>query len=179
MNKSLLAYRYAHALLDTALKEGQDALMLRCLKTLQENWTRFPALREAIMNPVLTPDKKKQLLHVAAGKVMSPLLNRFFSLLLTHNREMFSGRIASAYIDLWYDTHQIIRGELYTASPLPAALSEELKRILQKALHNDRIELQKKCLPDLIGGFVLQIDSLRVDVSVRSELQYLKMNLLK
>lgn len=179
MNKSLLSRRYALALFEYADEKKEDKSLLQLLNVLVENWKEQPLLRNAMADPLL-PDKTKYLLlQLACGDKENPVLNRFFSLLIHKRRGAFAGRIAKAYAAIWYKKHNILQGELITVKEPTPHLSESLIQLLEKIIPGKKVRLKMKEDESIVGGFILQLDSLRIDASIAAELRYLKNNLLK
>lgn len=179
MDKSLLAQRYALALYEVAFEQRKDHFIFNHMQLLVENWHSLPEFKKALESPILANQEKLNLMEQSADIKKDPLCSRFFSLVLAKNRAFMLGRIARAYIDLWNERNGIVASDLITAGLISTELSERLLGVVEQAVPDKKIEMRKEINPALIGGFILQVESLRVDASVRRELEYLKMNLLQ
>jgi F-type H+-transporting ATPase subunit delta len=69
--------------------------------------------------------------------------------------------------------------EIVSASELAAADEKRLRALIDRHLDGATAEYTFATNPDLIGGFVVNIDSERLDASVKNELEQLRLNLLK
>lgn len=178
MDRSLLAKRYALALYEFAVEKKQTRNALREMKILSVSWREVPELRKALESPVIDLSKKIQLLRKGSGIEKEDVVTRFFDLVARHNRLSLLGRIARAYVELWNEKNGIVRADLITVGKVGKSLSEQLEGLVQKAVGEKKVEFNRLYNPDLIGGFVLQVEDLRIDASVKRELEYIKMNLL-
>lgn len=179
MNKSLLSARYALALYEYAVTLEADKSVKEHMELFYANWRNFPGIRMAMVAPTVDPVQKEKLLLMAGGADGEICLVNFFRLLVSHQREQFAGRIANAYVELWNRKNHIVAAGLQSATPLSEATESMIRKLLEKVLPGEKVELKTMLYPDLIGGFVIQLDSLRVDASVKNELRYMKTNLQK
>ena len=179
MDRSLLAQRYATALFEFASERKQGKTVVGEMKSLVAAWERVPELKKALESPVLKQEKKLQLLQTAAGMKKDGILSRFFLLVAAHNRLWLLGRIARAFIEIWNNHNGIVRSALITVGKVGKNLSLQLEEVVQKAVGNKKVEFTHSYDPDIIGGFIMQVEDLRIDASVRRELEYIKMNLLQ
>ena len=109
---------------------------------------------------MLSKAKKQQLLEPACGGTPSPLTARFIALVLKEDRESALQFMATSYITLYRKQKNIIRGTLTTAAPVSA-------------------ETERKVNPDLIGGFILEYDTYRMDASIQRKLRDIRNTLIK
>jgi F-type H+-transporting ATPase subunit delta len=68
--------------------------------------------------------------------------------------------------------------KITTAAPLGKTEMDRLRGLVQKAFPNRTLEFSEQTNPDLIGGFVLDVDSVRMDASLSNEIEQLRQNLL-
>lgn len=180
MDRSLLAQRYARALYEFAIKEKQARAVVKDMKILAAVWQELPDLKQALESPLLADRVKVGLLQKAlSAEGENDVMVRFFRLVAAHHRLFLLGRIARAYIELWNKYNDIVRADLITVGEVGPELSKRLEELVQKAVGQKKVELSRFYNPALIGGFIMQVEDLRIDASVRRELEYIKMNLLK
>jgi len=67
---------------------------------------------------------------------------------------------------------------LTTAQPVSADLTEELKQLLAGKIAGT-FEMKTLIKPEIIGGFILRVDDLQLDASVRKELDRIKKTLIR
>ncbi|MBR3399036.1 MAG: F0F1 ATP synthase subunit delta, partial [Prevotella sp.] len=107
-------------------------------------------------------------------KDITPLTKRFVELVLKEGRETVMMFIASSYITLYRKQKNIIHGKLITATTVSPATEQRMKEIIQSKTKGT-VEFLAEVNPDIIGGFILEYDTYRMDASVQSQLR----NILK
>lgn len=176
MNTGVIATRYAKALLDYAvLKGAEDATysnMMQLLYTLQ-NVRELPVV---LRNPSLSKKERVNLLCSAVEP--STLFKDFAQLVVRHGREDMLLFIAHAYITLYRKSKGIYAAKFVTAFPLDDGFAAEVEAIIEKSA-GAKVELE--CVTDesLIGGFVIEANSLRLDASIKGRLAGIKKQLVK
>lgn len=69
--------------------------------------------------------------------------------------------------------------EIITAHRLSDSQRAELERLIRENAKSDRIEWDESVRPELLGGFILQIDDYRLDASVARKLQVVEKELIE
>lgn len=174
MNIGVISIRYARAFLAYATEVKKADAVYQEMKQLTDNYVRFPDLRKAVENPVLAFDKKIELLLEASRcKVSSgDVSERFFRLVLDEKREKFLQFMVWSYIDLYRETHNILKGRLVTAVPSPELEKRMAALIAGKTKSN--VEFDPYVDPEIIGGYVLDMAGYRIDASVSTQLKRVK-----
>lgn len=173
MNTGIISSRYAKALLlylgdapDTQAVYDQAQMLEKALGAL-------PQFSQALSSPADIDDAAKMdLLREAVGEKMDPRLERFLSMVLTKGRSSYLQLILHAFREQYLKEKHILVARLVTAVPAPA-LQEKLSAILREKTGCD-IRFEAEVDPDLIGGFVLEVDGFRVDAAVSSQLEELR-----
>jgi F-type H+-transporting ATPase subunit delta len=101
-----------------------------------------------------------------------------FSLLAENNRLAIVAATGEQYVRLYAETQGEIKAIVTTAVPLSPAL-ESLVLEKAKNLTKDKVQLENKINPDIIGGFILQIGDMQYDASVVHQLKAIKTTLTK
>lgn len=177
MNTGKISARYAKALFMFAEDNKHEELVYNDVKTLSKSFTEVPQLRETLANPTISKQKKKELLITAAGTQVCTEFNRFLDLVIEHKREEYFQSICLVFQDLYRDKKNIITSTLITATPISAAEEERMRKAVQ-SVTDGTIEFQKEVDPDLIGGFVLNVETYQLDASIKSQLRSVKDALL-
>ena len=68
--------------------------------------------------------------------------------------------------------------EVVTADTLPEETVARLRALIEKHLDGGTMEYSRRVDPELIGGFVINIDNEQLDASVSNELKQLRLKLL-
>ena len=169
MDIGVISVRYARTLLKGATVQQQEDKVYAEMQTLLGSYSELPQLRFTIDNPMLSKDKKQELLEVASGGSTSALLKSFFALVLKEGREGILLFIANSYITLYRKQKKIIQGKLTTAVPVTPVIEEKMKDLV-RANANGTVEFNTTVNPDIIGGFILEYDTYRMDASVKTKL---------
>ena len=147
------------------------------MQQLAKSYVEVPQLRFTIDNPMLSKDKKEALLLTAAGQEPSDLTKAFVQLVLKEDRESVMQFIANSYVTLYRQQKNVIRGRLITAAQVSPATEQKMRRMVESKT-NGTVEFETEVNPDIIGGFILEYDTYRLDVSVKSKLNSI-LNTLK
>ena len=169
--------RYARALLKSATDQKLEDAVYQEMMTVAKSYLDVPALRHTIDNPMLSKDKKEALLTVAAGEKPCQLTKAFIALVLKEDRENVMQFMANSYITLYRKQKNVIRGKLTTAARVTAETEQKMRQMVESKT-NGTVEFETEVNPDIIGGFILEYDTFRMDASVKSKLNNI-LNTLK
>ena len=169
--------RYARALLKSATDQKLEDAVYQEMMTVAKSYLDVPALRHTIDNPMLSKDKKEALLIVAAGEKPCQLTKSFIALVLKEDRENVMQFMANSYITLYRKQKNVIRGKLTTAARVTAETEQKMRQMVESKT-NGTVEFETEVNPDIIGGFILEYDTYRMDASVKSKLNNI-LNTLK
>ncbi|WP_077195678.1 F0F1 ATP synthase subunit delta [Prevotella ihumii] len=169
MDIGVISVRYGRALLKGATAQQVENEIYEEVQTLLASYMQVPELRFTIDNPMLQRNKKQEILEVACGGNVSELMKNFIALVLNEGREGILLFIANSYISLYRKQKNIIQGKLTTAVPVTPQIEEKMKAMVQ-ANAKGTVEFNAKVDPDIIGGFILEYDTYRMDASVKTKL---------
>ena len=178
MDIGVISVRYARALLKAALDMKLEDQVYREMQTLYQSYIDVPELRFTIDNPMLGKDKKKALLTTAMGKKPSELSCKFVALVLQEGRESTLQFMAASYITLYRKQKNIIRGKLTTATAVSPDTEAKMRKMVEQRTQGT-VEFKTEVNPDLIGGFILEYDTYRMDASVKTKLNAILTQLKK
>ena len=83
--------------------------------------------------------------------------------------------IAHAYVSLYHELKHISFGHLTTAVPVSKEIADKLQKWIQsRAPKGEKINFDTEVNPDLLGGFIFQINDLRLDASLASQFEKIK-----
>jgi F-type H+-transporting ATPase subunit delta len=170
--------RYARALLKSATDQKQEDAVYQEMMTVAKSYLDVPALRHTIDNPMLSKDKKEALLLVAAGEKPCELTKAFIALVLKEDRENVMQFMANSYITLYRKQKNVIRGKLTTAARVSVETEQKMRQMVESKT-NGTVEFETEVDPDIIGGFILEYDTFRMDASVKSKLNTILTQLKK
>jgi F-type H+-transporting ATPase subunit delta len=136
-----------------------------------------PELRSVLRNPQLDPRAKVAVLDDLLGGA-DELIRNFLRLTAEKGRIGQIEEIAREFDRLMAREERRLNVELTTARELSDAEARELLQQIEQA-SGRKIEATRSVDSSLIGGFVLQAGSMRVDASVRGRLEGLRQELVK
>jgi F-type H+-transporting ATPase subunit delta len=136
-----------------------------------------PELRLALRNPQLEPASKVAVLDELLGDA-DALVRNFLRLVAEKGRIGQIEEIAREFDRLLAREERRLNVELTTARELSDEEALDLLQQIEQA-SGRRIEATRRVDPNLIGGFVLQAGSMRVDASVRGRLEGLRQELVR
>ena len=169
MDIGVISVRYARALLKSATDAKIEDAVYAEMQQLAKSYVEVPQLRFTIDNPMLSKDKKEALLLTAAGQKPSALTKAFIQLVLKEDRESVMQFIANSYVTLYRQQKNVIRGRLITAAAVSPATEQKMRQMVESKT-NGTVEFETEVNPDIIGGFILEYDTYRMDASVKSKL---------
>jgi F-type H+-transporting ATPase subunit delta len=164
-------------LLRTATDAKQEAQVYQDMMTLAHSYIEVPQLRQTIAGPMLPKEKKQMLLETAAGQAPSQLTCSFIALVLKEGREPVMQFMAYSYVTLYRKQKNVIRGKLTTAARVSAETELKMRQMVESKTQGT-VEFETEVNPDIIGGFILEYDTYRMDASVKSKLNNI-LNTLK
>jgi F-type H+-transporting ATPase subunit delta len=136
-----------------------------------------PELRAALRNPQLEPRTKVAVLDELLGE-SDQLVRNFLRVVAEKGRIGSIEDIAREFDRLMAREERRLNVELTTARELSEDEARQLLQQIEQA-SGRTIEATRKVDPNLIGGFVLQAGSMRLDASVRGRLEGLRQELVK
>ena len=181
MQNPRLASRYAKSLLDLAIEQNQVEATLADIQLLSAVCHQSRDFANMLRSPIINADKKHAIINAVIGdKLQAALTKAFISLLVSKNREGNLPEIADAFIAQYKEKNNIKTVKVTTAVPMSDALKEAIRSKVVTLMSADtKIELKEEVNPELIGGFVLQMDDKLFDASIRRDLNDVKAQFLK
>lgn len=173
MNTGMIPLRYASALLSFAEQHGQEKQIYESALRLVANMRRHNRIQPMLENPAVASANKIEIVRKASEDADNKVLNGFFELVFKNKRETYLLRIMLRYADLYRKKNNIYSGKLITASTISENTAKRLTRIIEDR-NNGVLEMEQVVEPALIGGFILEMNNLRLDASVRNQLLMMK-----
>ena len=178
METGVIAVRYARALLKSATEAKIEKVVYQEMSTLVQSFIKVPQLRFTIDNPMLEKEKKSSLLQTASGGGVTPLTKRFIDLVLEEDRESANDFMPASYTTLYRKQHNITMGRLLTAVPVTPNIERKMRQKVESRT-NGTVEFQTEVNPEIIGGYILEYDTYRLDASIQNQLRAILAQLSK
>lgn len=178
MNSGVIASRYAKALLKYADEAGAGDKVYSQACVLALRLMEVRQLRDFVeIHPELSADRKLDLLGSALGEDLAPELVAFVRLVSAGGRMEFFSRMLYHFIALYRSAHNMKVGRVVTAVPV-AGLKEKLETLLRERTGAD-IQVYEKINPDILGGFIFEMDGYRLDASVENQFRKIRRQLIE
>ena len=170
MEIGVISVRYARAMLKYAIGAGLEEEVYRDMTSLAQSYARVSQLKTTMKNPMLSNDKKESLLATACGGQICDATRSFLHLVLKEDRGGILHFIANSYITLYRKQKNVIRGRLITAAAVSSDTQQKMRQMVEKKT-NGTVEFDTEVQPDLLGGFILEYDTFRMDASVKTQIR--------
>ncbi len=178
MSVSIVARRYAQALLDLGSETGTLDTLVDEIGAAADAWEVSPDFRNAIENPLVAHDAKKAVVGDVADRIGAGSVTRSTLLVLVDRRRMKTlPYVARTLRELADARKGVVRAEVTTAAPLSDAYYEKLRAKLEK-MTGLKIVIDRAIDPALIGGVIARIGDRIFDGSLRTRLDTLRSALL-
>jgi F-type H+-transporting ATPase subunit delta len=174
-----IARRYAQALFGVGEKDGRYMDYLEQMRQVLSVAAFDPKIEKALMLPLIEMDKRKELLSALVGAIgAAPPVAALLGLLLEKRRMNYLPLICDSYREMIDDKEGRARGVCYSAYPvtdevkqrIEAALADRLGRKVELSIEEDR---------GLIGGIKVIVGGLRIDGSVKRQLELLNERMME
>ena len=174
MSTRASAARYARALLDVVIKEGNPEQVEQELSAFADLMAQYPALQKALTNPVVPVTGKRGLVKELAARLnLSAPLAKLLQLLADRDRLVLIPDLVDVYKGRLMDHRQVVRADVTTAEPIPEATVSGLKQRLAQ-MTGRQVTMTTRVDPAIIGGVVTKVGSTVYDGSVASQLDRIK-----
>jgi F-type H+-transporting ATPase subunit delta len=177
MTSSKVAVRYAKSLYSLSKEQGSVEAVLADMtsyfNTLKENKN----LAAVINSPIIPSSKKQNILDGIFGKGFQKITQAFLKIIVSKGREKDLFEIAKAFIQEDKKQKGIQDCEIISAIPLSADLKSTLTAQAEK-LAKGKVLVSEKVDPSLIGGYILRVNDLQWDASVKTNLTKIREQIL-
>jgi F-type H+-transporting ATPase subunit delta len=174
-----LARRYARALLDIGMEEGQVRQVLSEVEEFAKALGGSVELREAMeASHVSREDKQSMLDAVFAKSGYLPTTKSFLSLLVEKGRMNVLPAILSELRRMVEEFEGIERVEVTVPMPLSVPQKDLLRTVLERRT-GKKVVLEESVDPAVLGGMVVRVGSTVYDGSVRTQIHQIRENLQK
>ncbi len=174
MNRGIISTRYAKGLLLYALDCGASDEIYKQISILTSSFDEVPELAKVLENPVIAESEKVTLIKSAAGGAVSAEFDKFISLIFANKREHLLRYIAIMYIQLYQRNNNISICNIQTAVPISEEIEKNIITFVSDKTHG-KVELKKSIKPEILGGFIFELNYNRLDASIASQLKKIRL----
>lgn len=179
MSVTRIASRYAKSLIDLAVEQGKLERVLEDIKSFQraaDNREFYVLLK----SPIINATKKQQIFNALFEGKFDKMTSAFIKIILNKGREAYLPEIADEFINQYKEIKHISTVKLTTAVPLAAETISRIKqKLVASSATDEHVELITNVDPDIIGGFVIEVDDKLYDSSVTHKMELLRKEFAK
>ncbi|GHV10682.1 ATP synthase subunit delta [Bacteroidia bacterium] len=172
MDAGVISTRYARAIYAFAVEKKQETDLYKAMKTLATSFSAYPILRKVMDDPTVSGEEKIAVLLTASGE-KSDIVRQAVCLIVENSRESFMENIALMYAEVYRQAKGQVIVNLTTVDPADEKMKKELIPVIAQAT-GKQVEYHTATNPDLIGGFILEIEDQRLDASVKNQLRVIE-----
>jgi F-type H+-transporting ATPase subunit delta len=177
---AVVANRYARALLEALCQDnspGPDAGHEQLIQIRQLLDTE-PDARKLLVNPVIPPERRDQFLsEIGQALGLDGRVLRLLAMIVERRRLNILNDLIDNYQKMLDERNGIVRALVTSAAPLSEAEQRDIALRLEKSL-GQRVVMDVREDPTLIGGLVVRIGSTVYDGSLRQHLEGFRERLL-
>ena len=170
MSTRASAGRYARALLDVVIKEGNPEQVDQELAALAGLFAGNAELQKAMANPAVPAAAKRKIVESIVSRIKpSPALGKLLLMLADRDRLALIPELAEVYRERLMEHRQVVSAEVTTAVPLSADRVAQFEKRIAAATGR-RVTMTASVDPSLIGGAVARVGSIVYDGSIATQL---------
>lgn len=178
MNSGVIASRYAKALLRYVQESGGGDKVYSQACVLGLRLMEIRQLRDFIENHgEISMERKMELLKSSLGEELAPEMIDFLRLVSLRRRMEFFSRMMYSFIAQYRIANNIKVGRVVTAAPVDG-LKERLEALFHKRTGAD-IQIYEKINPEILGGFIFEMDGHMLDASVETQFRRIRNQLIE
>jgi len=176
MNDSKISVRYSRAIFQSAVehkildKVYQDMIFI-------SEVCKSPETKEFLKSPIISPSKKEAIFHKMLDGNVEKLTVSLIELCVKNGRESFIPAIARNFIHETKKYKGITESVLTTAVKVDESVRKQIVDLIS-GMFKTTVELKETIDPEIIGGFILQIDDSYINASIKNKLRKIKKELI-
>lgn len=178
MNTGRISVRYAKALYELASEKNSAKEIYDHSLVVSNIIESSSELYQILHNPVIPVSEKEKILNNILASKVNPILGSFITLMVKKRRESYIVNALLVYRKIYREKAGMVKVVIET----PTELAEETKNNILEFVKNkfNKIpELEVKKTPELIGGFIVEVEGLLIDLSVSGQLATIKKALVQ
>jgi F-type H+-transporting ATPase subunit delta len=169
MDEGLISKRYAKALYEHASDMNEETQLYHRMQVLETVWRKIPNVKISLKSPMVPMEEKIRLLKNATGENTEQSYLDFVDLVTTNHRLSSLFMIALSYRTIYRQHKHISVVHLVSAKKLPTEALERIRLFTERETHG-KVEFSNHIDPAIDGGFIFQLNDLRIDASVKGQL---------
>ena len=176
MNAGIISNRYAKAIYQYALERKEEDQLREELRILSEQFLAVPMLKKVLDDPTVSSAMKIDILTTAAGRAISDTCRQVIGLVVKNKRAHYMQSIVLMYDKVYRKAKNKVILKLTTTEQASDEMKNKLIDLIKK--NKAQVDFVAKMDKDIIGGFILEIEDLRLDASMKNQLNQLRLELI-
>jgi F-type H+-transporting ATPase subunit delta len=176
MNDSKISVRYSRAIFQSAVEKNILDRVYQDMIFVSEI-CRAPETKEFLQSPIISPSRKQAIFHKMFDGNIEKITLSLIDLTVKNGRESFIPAIARNFIHETKKYRGITESVLTTAVKIDDSVKKQITDLISD-IFKTTVELKETVDPEIIGGFILQIDDNYIDASIKNKLRKIKKELI-
>ena len=172
-----LGDRYAKSILQLAEERKEVERIHKDFELIEATCKSNQDFLGMLRSPLISSGKKQKIIDLVFKDKLAEMTKQLIQIIVRKKRERYLYDISVRFGELYDRTHNITRGVLTSAAPLPEEQRNTIKKMVESQLKTT-FRMEEKVDPALIGGFTLKVGDLLFDGSTNARLRDLKKEFL-
>ena len=171
--------RYALALFELGQENSELNEMEVESKSLQDLLIKSSEFMSLVKDPTYKKSEQLEAIKLISSRFkFTNTFSKFLSLLCFKRRLFFLEKILNNFLQLMSKSRGEIKAKLSSSKELSQVEIENIQKQLSESF-TSKIILDYKYDPTLIGGLIIQVESIMIDTSIKNRLKKLKKSMLE
>ena len=176
MQSHRAATRYAKSIIELAKEQKVLDEVYGDMKLFSAVIAQNRIFSVMLKNPIINHDKKRKVLHALFDKRMNKLSISAFDLITKKNRESILAEISTEF-QVQYNAFKGLQvADITTTINLDDELRNKFNSLVEE-ISGKKANLNEIIDDNIVGGFVLNVGDLRLDQSIKTQLNNIKREL--
>ena len=172
--KNKLSLSYAKAVYEAAANTKNEDKVFSDFNTLKAAIKADAHIMVMLSNPLWQSEAKKKALQEISEKfALNQVTANFLMTVAENNRLSLLPLIFDDYKDVYYKTQNMVEVSVTSAVTLSTEQNKNLQMALEKWL-KQKVVINYKIEPEILGGLLVECNSIMFDDSVKGKLEKLK-----
>ena len=173
------ANRYSLALYELANESNSLSKIEENSNTLLKLISSSKDFSNLIKDPTVSRDILSQVINkISSNFKLEVLFQNFLNFLIIKRRFFYVEKILKDFVMICSKNRGEITAKLIVAKELNENEIKKIKDELSKNFGSE-VKLNYSCDPDLIGGLIMQVESVMIDTSIRNKLQQIENKMIE
>jgi len=170
MDYNKVAVRYAKSLYLLAEEKQITEAVKADVILIDSVIKQVPEFVNAIESPIVKASVKNNIIEKIFKSNVNEYTYKFLQLLVTNSREIFLPAIVRNFMDIYRKKQGITKSIVKSVYPLEESTKNKIIKFIESNFKT-KVELEEQVDESLIGGVILRINDLQLDMSVAGKLE--------